>query len=292
MSKQIWKNEFCTINYYTCVAVLILKTVAQFIFIKIFECKHFGMNARTLYSLFLMKICGGFLLILLAFSAVFISIERDTNERINTAMIFHWIDPIMILLNDAYICIAFTTEQLPLRCGLFKSESLAMKQHIFLDLYDNVDPCWKFVERIAYQTWIYNEQLGRDAINLPHAGIKIKQVFEINNNALIQNYKEGERYGNISTLRQHTIIGSILTRKINHVTNQNGVYCHHVTGNGREQLRGTEVYLFHGTPMWNVRDIVEKGFDLNMAQNMPFGEGIYLAESSQKADQYTGRNHI
>ena len=48
-----------------------------------------------------------------------------------------------------------------------------------------------------------------------------------------------------------------------------------------------EAYLFHGTLLKNVMSIVETGFDTNKSQDGLYGKGVYLAESSQKADQYS-----
>lgn len=48
-----------------------------------------------------------------------------------------------------------------------------------------------------------------------------------------------------------------------------------------------EAYLFHGTRLRNVAGIIQKGFDIGQSKPGMFGKGIYLAESSQKADQYT-----
>ena len=48
-----------------------------------------------------------------------------------------------------------------------------------------------------------------------------------------------------------------------------------------------EAYLFHGTRLKNTVSIIDNGFDLDQSKHGMFGRGIYLAESSQKADQYT-----
>ena len=48
-----------------------------------------------------------------------------------------------------------------------------------------------------------------------------------------------------------------------------------------------EAYLFHGTLLENAVSIVDNGFDVGKSEGGLYGKGIYLAESSQKADQYT-----
>ena len=52
-------------------------------------------------------------------------------------------------------------------------------------------------------------------------------------------------------------------------------------------LEQNKLYLFHGTPAANVESIIRNGFDVNRCVNNCYGKGIYLTESSQKADQYT-----
>ena len=55
----------------------------------------------------------------------------------------------------------------------------------------------------------------------------------------------------------------------------------------REHLHKDETYLFHGTKLKNLKSIVENGFNHGKyARNGLYGKGIYLAESSEKADQY------
>ena len=53
-------------------------------------------------------------------------------------------------------------------------------------------------------------------------------------------------------------------------------------------LNRSEVFLFHGTRLENAREIIENGFDVSRSKRGLYGHpAIYLAESSQKADQYT-----
>ena len=49
-----------------------------------------------------------------------------------------------------------------------------------------------------------------------------------------------------------------------------------------------EAYLFHGTKSSNVKPISENGLDNRLNANALFGAGIYFAENSTKADQYSG----
>ena len=58
---------------------------------------------------------------------------------------------------------------------------------------------------------------------------------------------------------------------------------------GQNDLRPGEVYLIHGTKLENIPSILEHGFDLGRAKPGLYGKAIYLAESSEKADQYSGK---
>jgi hypothetical protein len=50
-----------------------------------------------------------------------------------------------------------------------------------------------------------------------------------------------------------------------------------------------EHYLFHGTRIDKVLDIARDGLSTDFSNpNSLLGKGIYLAESSTKADQYAG----
>jgi hypothetical protein len=51
-----------------------------------------------------------------------------------------------------------------------------------------------------------------------------------------------------------------------------------------------EHYVFHGTKQENIEIILATGLDSRMAgTNAMFGQGVYAAESSTKADQYAGK---
>ena len=86
---------------------------------------------------------------------------------------------------------------------------------------------------------------------------------------------------------KRTILDSILTRKlVNELHRQNPTDCRI---HENQPMGDHEVYLFHGTQHTNARKIIENGFDITKIKRKPYGKGIYLTESSQKADQYTGK---
>ena len=49
-----------------------------------------------------------------------------------------------------------------------------------------------------------------------------------------------------------------------------------------------EYFLFHGTKHSGLKSIEDHGLDNRLSSNSMFGNGTYFAESSTKADQYTG----
>ena len=49
-----------------------------------------------------------------------------------------------------------------------------------------------------------------------------------------------------------------------------------------------EYFLFHGTKHSWLKSIEDQGLDARLSNNAMFGSGTYFAESSTKADQYTG----
>lgn len=65
----------------------------------------------------------------------------------------------------------------------------------------------------------------------------------------------------------------------------------HLCSDWKERLYGevNELYLFHGTPRNNIEGVCKLGLDPKMGRGKAvLGQAIYMAESSTKADQYTG----
>jgi len=53
-----------------------------------------------------------------------------------------------------------------------------------------------------------------------------------------------------------------------------------------------EYFLFHGTKQSWLKSIEDHGLDSRLSNNAMFGNGVYFAESSTKADQYTGNMQL
>lgn len=151
-------------------------------------------------------------------------------------------------------------------------------------------------------TWRYNKRLGKDSQGLNHKAISIKHVFRVHNDQLWNIYSKSfsqqlptdnnipndTSYNGdliISGLTSHLEDNPILTKTV-------PAFIDMINYNNHKYpfpLKDSEVHLFHGTKRKNVKGIVRNGFDLSKAKRGLYGKALYLAESSEKADQYTGR---
>ena len=172
------------------------------------------------------------------------------------------------------------------------------------------------VKRLIQNTWVYDrsqhERKGVDARNLRHSGMKIRAIFKVKNPQQWNPYKE-KRMELEKEFCDELIKKKILTEeddvmhykaeKDNELQDRSS--SRDVEKNESEgiplivplddrletyyntQLEKNETYLFHGTKVENLKSIIENGFDYErFARTGLYGRGIYLAESSEKADQY------
>lgn len=154
-----------------------------------------------------------------------------------------------------------------------------------VDFHNDCARLKKKVVNIFHHTWQYNERFGRDAANLTHSSLKIKGICILHNKALLQKYankKLSMKSKNSSYLPLHRIKGQkqILTHDSQVDAATKGIPFLDTSLN--------EEYLFHGTKTANIRGIMKKGFSLRYASNGLYGRALYLAESSEKSDQYAG----
>lgn len=135
------------------------------------------------------------------------------------------------------------------------------------------------IELLIEKTWKdQNTGAGRDARGLGHIGLQVTDITEITNLSLEEEY---ETYKAKLTSQSH---------KINSLSsiNEGPIITTEVNIQGHKCNAGVnEVFLFHGTKQTFVDSIVQNGFKASTGGL--FGPGVYLAESAQKADQYTGR---
>ena len=192
-------------------------------------------------------------------------------------------------------------------------------KHPFLYMYTEGGVVADYVADLVTRTWVYDSQVGRDAFNMKHSGVVVQELHWICNHQLIRIY-ERKRDDDTSALRQlqqtatheaevtadeaasqafecaktrlaqsARMRQSIMTLK---VTNQKVRASRRdsmlsPTRQGPLPLRDDEVYLFHGTKKRFARQIIEEGLDTRKSRDGLYGRGIYLTESSQKADQYS-----
>ena len=148
----------------------------------------------------------------------------------------------------------------------------------------------KEVDTLFNDTWQYNERHGRDSANLKHNSLEIKAICIVHKKQLIDIY----RYETASFKEKHSFYPPIEivsgTKKVL-TLDSNLASCLEAVDNSLPNncVDLNEVYLFHGTKTDNIRGIVESGFSLKYATNGLYGRALYLAESSEKSDQYSGK---
>ena len=160
---------------------------------------------------------------------------------------------------------------------------------------------YKYINTLVYDTWKDNlTKVGADARGLSHQNVIIKDIFYVVNEAIMTEYESCHK----ETLMRYTLPDDleecpIITRTVESQSSSNS------TGNRQANqsesqtpllslndcqirpLEDSEVYLFHGTRLQNVNDILKSGFSIHKSERGLYGHpGVYLAESSQKADQY------
>ena len=172
------------------------------------------------------------------------------------------------------------------------------------------------VERLVHNTWVYHDEtgqrFGRDARNLQHTGMNVRAVFKVNNKVMLNRYMERKRALNkvlCSELKEKPILTEVEDIMKNRRKSEESAF------NGefeeaevdveaalplatpsdwrldeyfKSQLSENETFLFHGTKEANLKSIVEHGFNyIKYSRVGLYGRGTYLAESSEKSDQYT-----
>ena len=139
-----------------------------------------------------------------------------------------------------------------------------------------------YVNTLLNDTWLYDQRLGKDSVGLMHASIEVKKIFRICNDSLWTKYNETIKNSKhcLSRFPKELVENPI-------VTTYSKIY---VTNPGKFNipLKPNEVHLFHGTKFANILGIAERGFDLGKANKGLYGTALYMAESSEKADQYAG----
>ena len=161
------------------------------------------------------------------------------------------------------------------------------------------------IVNIVSSTWKDDKtSYGKDAKGMTHSRIKIRKIYTLVNDRKFDIYDAQYRQielnqtdiPDVDTLdidipevhssnsrdTKDNVSVTIEPEETNHLLSK----AHHF-----DELRKGEAYLFHGTPVRNIQSILANGFDLDRSRRGLYGHPrIYLADSSQKADQYADRN--
>ena len=143
------------------------------------------------------------------------------------------------------------------------------------------------ITKLVDETWNHGEDLKASYKHgEPHEHVKITHVFKVKNGKLLEQYNNNNKKAQVTQmndmpneLKQNPII----------TANVGNVQCDQEKEVKLNVGNPNEVYLFHGTKLEHVTGIIEHGFDPKRAKRKRFGTAIYMTESPEKADQYTGR---
>jgi len=190
-------------------------------------------------------------------------------------------------------------ESIPVYWSKNKGESIKgiLKSVILRTHYEKVklaqtDICYKAIEDVFKSTFDPKAiGVGQDAKGLEHLGytrLQVKKIERIENIKVYQGYHQKRR-------RMFTSLNS--TKKISYRTvkdlpnSSRDIATASLTQTLHEDMNPqvNEVYMFHGAKKKYIEKICEEGLDPRIASsNAMFGAGVYGAEKSSKADQYTG----
>ena len=148
------------------------------------------------------------------------------------------------------------------------------------------DKLSKAIEELIQKSWRAEVVgMGKDAQGLKHKCIEVKKVERIEQRHLWNAYDTNRRqFMGIASSNPYVSIAAhdgeedILTYT-----------CSPQELDKHIEKAINEAFLFHGTKENLLNVIISQGFDFRLTTNAMFGRGVYFAESSTKADQYTGR---
>ena len=151
------------------------------------------------------------------------------------------------------------------------------------------DETFKAISDLVEQTWDQTHVgHGKDAMNLAHQRIQVKKIERVENIELFSNYSHQRN----KIIRRMLRSGETSYPSLDTLTKNGGM----LTTQKMAKLLNTSLYLdinehyaFHGTKSSYIENITKKGIDPRKSgDRLMFGQGIYCAENSVKADQYTG----
>ena len=133
-----------------------------------------------------------------------------------------------------------------------------------------------------------NTNFGRDARGLRHSEIKVTKVTKFVNSKTLDRYKKTKKHfmARYQKGKNVFMVPKVVKSHLEPVLKRDFLPA------GEPRLDGSinEVWLFHGTNLANIAGIEQAGFDYGKAsEDGLYGKWIYLTDSPQKADQYTGQ---
>ena len=162
-------------------------------------------------------------------------------------------------------------------------DPLPSKEYVprpYFQLVD-LDPTSKkydFICKLCSHTWLYKDNVGRDARNLNHKAIQITNIKTVENDTLWNKYIT--KRSSMTSIHLPRLPFPVRT------TNYRRAYSNIMDISSQKEL-----LLFHGTRADNIDSIVKNGFSLGKAHDGLYGRKIYFSDSCQKADQYTDYKH-
>lgn len=161
-------------------------------------------------------------------------------------------------------------------------------------LVDVDSTTYKAVEKLIQSAWQSSKLgIGRDALglsDLSYTSLKVLKVQRLENIDLYENYCHFRAglFNKAAFIGVFEPLSSISQGSKDILTTK----CLEEDSVLKSEMfpEINKHFLFHGTKPDTYKKILSQGLDFRMAREYGmFGQGVYLAESSTKADQYTGK---
>ncbi|CAL1535020.1 unnamed protein product [Lymnaea stagnalis] len=146
------------------------------------------------------------------------------------------------------------------------------------------------IKALVEETWNRHEVgRGRDAKNLSYSKLVVKNVERVENLQLFKKYATARREMMERQIRKGVVCPAVETicKSREQVATTNLLWGQKAFMKEDLYLEVNEHYLFHGTTVDRIGGLTSIGFNVGQSDsNNMFGRGIYLAEKTNKADQY------
>ncbi|KAL8576367.1 hypothetical protein ACOMHN_048934 [Nucella lapillus] len=148
------------------------------------------------------------------------------------------------------------------------------------------------VRQLVASTWVAKVGKGADAKNLKHSNIKVLRVERVENPKLWRRYSQRREQLFTNLLYHHTGQDPTTCTPVESLPKSSGQVQTTRRISQRSPLNRhvfrqvNEHYLFHGTKTDTLSKICSEGLDDRLTGKAMLGRGVYMTESSTKADQY------